>query len=48
MQQRPAHFLADPAERLHLLTRLHQQASDLNLSPELMLSVIDMGSAFDR
>ena len=48
MQQRPAHFLADPSERLHLLTRLHQQASESNLSSELMLSVIDMGSAFDR
>jgi soluble lytic murein transglycosylase-like protein len=48
MQQRLAHFLADPAERLDLLTRVHQQASELNLPPELVLSVIEVESAFDR
>ena len=48
MQQRLARFLADPAERLDLLTRVHQQASELNLPPELVLSVIEVESAFDR
>jgi soluble lytic murein transglycosylase-like protein len=48
MQQRLASFLADPTERLDLLTRIHQQASELNLPPELVLSVIEVESAFDR
>ena len=48
MQQRLARFLADPAERLDLLTGVHQQASELNLPPELVLSVIEVESAFDR
>ena len=43
-----ARFLADPAERLDLLTRVHQQASELNLPPELVLSVIEVESTFDR
>ena len=48
MQQRLARFLADPAERLDLLTRVHQQGSELNLPPELVLSVIEVESTFDR
>ena len=48
MQQRLTRFLTDPAERLDLLTRVHQQASELNLPPELVLSVIEVESAFDR
>ena len=48
MQQRLARFLADPAERLDLLTRVHQQASELNLPPELVLSVIEVEHTFDR
>ena len=48
MQQRLARFLADPAERLDLLTQVHQQASELNLPPELVLSVIEVESTFDR
>ena len=48
MQQRLARFLADPAERLDLLTRVHQQASELDLPPELVLSVIEVESAFNR
>ena len=48
MQQRLARFLADPAERLDLLTRVHQQASELDLPPELVLSVIEVESTFDR
>ena len=48
MQQRLARFLADPGERLDLLTRVHQQASELNLPPELVLAVIEVESTFDR
>jgi soluble lytic murein transglycosylase-like protein len=48
MQQRLARFLADPAERLDLLTRVQQQAAKLNLPPELVLSVIEVESTFDR
>ena len=48
MQQRLARFLADSSERLDLLTRVHQQASELNLPPELVLSVIEVESTFDR
>ena len=48
MQQRLVRFLADPAGRLDLLTRVHQQASELNLPPELVLSVIEVESTFDR
>ena len=48
MQQQLARFIADPAERVDLLTQVHQQASQLNLPPELVLSVIEVESAFDR
>ena len=48
IQKRLASFLADPAERLDLLTRVHQQASELNLPPELVLSVIEVEHTFDR
>ena len=48
MQQRLARFLADPAERLDLLTRVHQQANELNLPTELVLSVIEVEHTFDR
>ena len=48
MQQRLARSLADPAERLDLLTRVHQQAKELNLPPELVLAVIEVESTCDR
>lgn len=48
MQQRLARFVADPAERFDLLTRVHQQANELNLPPELVLSVIEVEHTFDR
>ena len=48
MQQRLARFLADAAERLELLTRVDQQASELNFPPELALSVIEVESTLDR
>jgi len=48
MQQRLAPLLPDPDERLDLLTEVHQQASRLDLAPELVLSVIEVESHFDR
>ncbi len=48
LRQRLAHFLADPAERLDLLTQVHQQASELNLAHELVLSVVEVERTFDR
>ena len=48
IQERLARFLADPAERLDLLTRVHEQASELNLPLELVLAVIEVESTFDR
>jgi len=46
--QRLARFLADSAERVDLLSRMHQQAIELNLPPVLILSVIEVDSAFDH
>ncbi len=43
-----ARFCADSAERLDLLTRVHQQAIELNLPPEQVLSVIEADRAVDR
>ena len=48
MQQRLAPLLPDPAERLNLLTEVHQQASRTQLVPELVLAVIEVESHFDR
>ena len=48
MQQRLAPFVADPRERLDLLIQIHQQATQLSLPPELVLSVIEVESGFDR
>lgn len=48
MQQRLAPLLPDPAERLNLLTEVHQQASRTQLAPELVLAVIEVESHFDR
>ena len=38
----------DPAERIKLLTRVHQEATRVELSPELILAVIEVESNFDR
>jgi len=38
----------DTEERLHILTRVHQEASRAELPPELVLAVIDIESRFDR
>jgi soluble lytic murein transglycosylase-like protein len=48
MQQRLAPLLPDSQERLDLLTQVHQQASQLDLPPELVLAVIEVESHFDR
>jgi len=48
MQQRFASFLADSTEMLHLLTRVHEQESEFNLPPKLVLAVIELEGAFDR
>ena len=48
MQQRLAPLLPDAHKRLDLLTLIHQQASRLDLPPELVLSVIEVESGFDR
>ena len=38
----------DPEERIKLLTRVHQEATRVELSPELVLAVIEVESNFDR
>ena len=48
MQQRLTPLLPDAQERLTLLTQVHQQATRLDLSPELVLSIIEVESGFDR
>jgi soluble lytic murein transglycosylase-like protein len=41
-------WLVDMQERLTLLTQVHQQATQLDLSPQLVLSIIEVESGFDR
>ena len=48
MQQRLAPLVPDAQERLDLLTQVHQQASRVDLHPELVLAVIEIESHFDR
>ena len=48
MQLRLTPLLPDAQERLTLLTQVHQQATRLDLSPELVLSIIEVESGFDR
>lgn len=38
----------DHAERIEILTRVHQEATRAELPPELVLAVIDIESRFDR
>jgi soluble lytic murein transglycosylase-like protein len=45
---RAARFLPDPGERLEILRNVHYEARRASLSPELVLSVIEVESAFDR
>ena len=48
MQKRLTPLLPDAQERLTLLTQVHQQATRLDLPPELVLSIIEVESGFDR
>jgi soluble lytic murein transglycosylase-like protein len=48
MSGRLARFVSDPQERLELLREIHAAASRAQLPPELVLSVIEVESHFDR
>ena len=48
MSRRLERQVKDPQERISLLTRIHQEATRADLSPELVLSVIEVESNFDR
>ncbi len=48
MSERLKPFVADTEARLTLLRQIHAAATDANLSPELVLAVIEVESAFDR
>jgi soluble lytic murein transglycosylase-like protein len=48
MSARLARQVKDPEERIRILTRVHYEANRAKLSPELVLSVIDVESNFDR
>lgn len=47
MASRLGKQVADPTERVRILTRVHQEATRADLPPELVLAVIDIESAFD-
>lgn len=48
MSSRLAPFIANAEERLHLLRLVHRAAVRSDLPPELVLSVIEVESAFNR
>jgi soluble lytic murein transglycosylase-like protein len=48
MSARLARFVADPKHRLELLRDIHAAAVQAELPPELVLSVIEVESHFDR
>ena len=48
MSSRLAPFIADAAQRLQLLRLVHRAATRSNLPPELVLSVIEVESSFNR
>lgn len=48
MSARLERQIRDPDERLRLLIRVHQEATRAELSPELVLAVIEVESNFDR
>ncbi len=48
MSRRLARHVSDPEERIELLTRVHYEASRVELPPELILAVIEVESNFDR
>ncbi|MGI9221158.1 MAG: transglycosylase SLT domain-containing protein [Woeseiaceae bacterium] len=47
MSRRLERQVPDPDERMHILTRVHHEASIAGLEPELVLAVIDVESNFD-
>ena len=48
MSRRLARQVPDTEERMRLLIRVHQEATRAELSPELVLAVIEVESNFDR
>ncbi len=48
MSARLEKFVPEPKRRLHLLKQIHAAASRAELPPELVLSVIEVESHFDR
>ena len=48
MSARLARQVKDPEERLEILRRVHYEATERDLAPELVLAVIDIESNFDR
>jgi soluble lytic murein transglycosylase-like protein len=48
MSRRLARQVADPEERIEILTLVHMEASRVELPPELILAVIEVESNFDR
>ena len=48
MSARLASQVKDPEERIEILTRVHYEASRVELPPELILAVIEVESNFDR
>ena len=48
MSRRLAKQVRDPGERIKILTRVHYEASRVELPPELILAVIEVESNFDR
>lgn len=48
MSARLARQVEDPEERIEILTRVHYEASRVDLPPELILAVIEVESNFDR
>jgi soluble lytic murein transglycosylase-like protein len=48
MSRRLARHVSDPEERIKILTRVHYEASRVELPPELILAVIEVESNFDR
>lgn len=47
MSRRLARQVRNPDERMRILTRVHYEASLVDLAPELVLAVIDVESNFD-
>lgn len=48
MSTRMSKQVPDPKERIEILKHVHQEASRVNLQPELVLSVIQVESNFDQ